>query len=198
MVIAFGDDETWTLGGSCEPVKDRRWNPRQLGKNVLNQKEKMVWVSLTSKVKTLLSCLNTDKFYNKEEVPWVSEINLAWTLFWWADSSCYNRKMFFLVEWYFKACDLFKGITNYNIGDGSTVLFWSDLWNGNVMQIKYPRLLSFARNKKTSVSQFLTNNNLDQFHLPLLEQAYQQYQSLQGYIQIIQVQPNTKDLWHYI
>jgi hypothetical protein len=138
-----------------------------------------------------------DKFYNKKEVPWVKliwhahysngQIPHATTekgSFWWRDI--------------LKLCDLFRGIANCNIGDGSTVLFWSDLWNGNVMQIKYPRLFSFARNKKISVSQFLTNNNLDQFHLPLSEQAYQEYQSLQGYIQTIQVQPNTKDSWHYI
>jgi hypothetical protein len=53
-------------------------------------------------------------------------------------------------------------------------------------------------NKKILVSQLFTYNNLDQFHIPLSEQAYQKYQSLQGYIETIQVQPNTKDSWHHI
>ena len=80
-------------------------------------------------------------------------------------------------------CDLFRGIANCKIGDGSTVLFWSDLWNDNVMQIKFPRLYSFAKNKNISVSQFLLNNSLQsQFHLPLSEQAYHEYQGLQEYI----------------
>ena len=49
------------------------------------------------------------------------------------------------------------------------------------------------------MSEFLLNNNIEsQFHLPLSEQAYQEYQTLQDYIQTLQVQPNTKDSWHYI
>ena len=67
--------------------------------------------------------------------------------------------------------------------NSQTVLFWSDLWNDNVMQSKFSRLFSFAKNKKISVLQFLSNNNLQsQFHLPLSEQAYQEYQRMQDYI----------------
>jgi hypothetical protein len=67
------------------------------------------------------------------------------------------------------------------------------------MQIKYPRLFSFAKEKKISVAQFLLNNNLEsQFHLPLSEQAFQEYQNLQDYIQTIQVHHGTKDSWRYI
>jgi len=102
--------------------------------------------------------------------------------FWWKDI--------------LKLCDLFRGIANCKLGDGSTVLFWSDLWNDNVMQSKFPRLFSFAKNKKIYVLQFLSNNNLQsQFHLPLSEQEYQR---MQYYIQSIQVQQDTKDSWHYI
>jgi len=105
--------------------------------------------------------------------------------FWWRDI--------------LKLCDLFRGIANCRIGDGSTVLFWSDLWNDNVMQVKFPRLYSFTRHKRISVSQFLLNNSLEsQFHLPLSEQAYQEFQSLQEYIQTIQVQQDSKDSWRYI
>ena len=123
-----------------------------------------------------------DKFYNRKEIPWVK---LVWHAhysngdiphatmdkgsFWWKDI--------------LKLCDLFRGITNCKLGDGSTVLFWSDLWNDNVMQSKFPRLFSFAKNKKISVLQFFSNNNLQsQFHLPLSEQAYQEYQIMQDYI----------------
>jgi len=64
------------------------------------------------------------------------------------------------------------------------------------MQSKFPRLFSFAKNKKIYVLQFLSNNNLQsQFHLPLSEQEYQR---MQYYIQSIQVQQDTKDSWHYI
>ena len=140
-----------------------------------------------------------DKFYNKKEILWVK---LIWHAhysngdiphassdrgsFWWRDI--------------LKLCDLFRGIANCKIGDGSTILFWSDLWNDNVMQIKFPRLYSFfAKNKNISVSQFLLNNSLrSQFHLPLSEQAYHEYQGLQEYIQTIQVEQHTKDSWSFL
>jgi hypothetical protein len=139
-----------------------------------------------------------DKFYNKKEIPWVK---LIWNAhypsgqvphattdkgcFWWRDI--------------LKLCDQFRGVAKCQIGDGSTVLFWSDLWNDNILQAKYPRLFSFAKNKIISVAQFLSNNTLEtQFHLPLSEQAYQEFQNLRDYIQTIQVSQNTKDSWHYI
>jgi len=69
-----------------------------------------------------------DKFYSKKEILWVKLIWYAHysngeiphaTIdkgsFWWRDI--------------LKLCDLFRGIANCKLGDGSTVLFWSDLWN---------------------------------------------------------------------
>jgi hypothetical protein len=37
-----------------------------------------------------------------------------------------------------------------------------------------------------------------QFHLPLSEQAFQEFQNLQSFIQSIQVQQGTKDTWSFI
>ena len=55
------------------------------------------------------------------------------------------------------------------------------------------------KTKKISVAKFLTSNTLDsQFHLPLSEQAYQEYLGLQELIQNIQVQEDSKDSWHYM
>jgi hypothetical protein len=139
-----------------------------------------------------------DKFYNKKDIPWVK---LIWNAhypqgqvphatidkgsFWWRDV--------------LKLCDLFRGIAECKIGDGSTVLFWSDLWNDNILQTRFPRLFSFARHKNISVAKFLENNTMEaQFYLPLSVQAFQEYQSLQDFIQDLQVNPNSKDSWHYI
>ena len=139
-----------------------------------------------------------DKFYNQKDVPWVK---LVWSSyysngqvphastdkgsFWWRDI--------------LKLCDLFRGISRCTVGNGSTVLFWSDVWNNNLLQDKFPRLYSYAKNKKISVAKFLTSNTLDsQFHLPLSEQAYQEYLGLQELIQNIQVQEDSKDSWHYM
>jgi hypothetical protein len=119
-----------------------------------------------------------DKFYNRRDIPWV---NLIWSShypngevphatkekgsFWWKDV--------------LKLADHFRGIVACKIGDGKTVLFWLDVWNDLLLQQRFPRLFSFAKNKNISVAQFLQNNQLEtQFHLPLSEQAYLEYQDL--------------------
>jgi hypothetical protein len=81
-----------------------------------------------------------DKFYNKRDIPWV---NLSWNThysngevphatkdrgsFWWKDL--------------LKLCDLFRGIATCQVGDGTMVLFWSDVWNNHLLQQKFPRLI---------------------------------------------------------
>jgi hypothetical protein len=109
-------------------------------------------INLRSQNKAVL-LKHLDKFYNKKDIPWVK---LIWNAhyphgqvprastdrgsFWWKDV--------------LKLCDMFRGIAKCNIGDGSIVLFWSDLWNGNILESKFPRLYSFARNKNISVANF--------------------------------------------
>jgi hypothetical protein len=138
-----------------------------------------------------------DKFYNKKDIPWVKIIWNSYYSngevphaskdkgsFWWRDVQ--------------KLVDQFRGIATCTVGDGTSVLFWSDVWNGNLLQQKFPRLFSFAKNKNILVAQFLMNNQLEtQFHLPLSEQAFLEYQELQEIISSIQVDNEAKDSWHY-
>jgi hypothetical protein len=68
-----------------------------------------------------------------------------------------------------------------------------------VMQYKFPRLFSYAKNKDISVAQFLISNQLhEQFHLPLCVEAFQEYQQMQQIIQQIQISSQNKDTCHYI
>jgi hypothetical protein len=68
-----------------------------------------------------------------------------------------------------------------------------------MMQHKFFRLFSYAKNKDISVAQFLTNNQLHgQFHLPLSVEAFQEHQQMQQIIQQIQISTQDKDSWHYI
>jgi len=85
------------------------------------------------------------KFYNKKDIPWVQ---LVWFRyyrngkvphasrevgsFWWKDL--------------LRLSVLYRGIARCQLGDGSTVLFWEDLWNTEVLAQKYPCLYSFVRN----------------------------------------------------
>jgi hypothetical protein len=94
---------------------------------------------------------------------------------------------------------MFRGIANCKVGNGSTVLFWSDVWNSHLLQNIFPRLYSFAKNKTISVMLFLQNNSLEQqFHLPLSGQAYQEFQEMQELIELTLVLPEAKDTWSYI
>jgi hypothetical protein len=51
----------------------------------------------------------------------------------------------------FKLVDLYRWIAPYKVGDGSTMLFWLDVWNDHLLQDKFPRLFSYAKNKSISV-----------------------------------------------
>jgi hypothetical protein len=130
---------------------------------------------------------------SKQNIPWV---NLIWNSyysngkvpraskekgsFWWKDV--------------LKLSVLFRGIASCKVEDGSTVLFWSDVWNDHLIQQKLPRFYSFAKNKNISVFAFLQNDSLEaQFHLPLSDQAFQEYLQFQQLIQQVQVSENSKD-----
>jgi hypothetical protein len=107
-------------------------------------------IDLRSQNKELL-LKHLDKFYNKADIPWV---NLIWNTyysngevphatkdkgsFWWID-------VLKLVDW-------FRGIAKCKVGNGSLVLFWEDIWNDHLLQQRFPRLYSFAKNKKIFVA----------------------------------------------
>jgi hypothetical protein len=92
-----------------------------------------------------------------------------------------------------KYCDLFRGVTTCKIENGTTVLFWND----SVIQDRFCRLYTYARNKSISVAKFLSEDNmLCHFHLPLSVQAYQELMQLQELIQQLQLPQDTdKDSW---
>lgn len=72
--------------------------------------------------------------------------------------------------------DKFRGVASCAVGNGTSVLFWLDVWNGHYPQEKLPRLFSFAKNQKISVAAFLSITDMtSHFHLPLSEQAHQEY-----------------------
>ena len=134
-----------------------------------------------------------DKFFNRKDLPWV---NLIWDKHYRNDrlpNSTAPRGSFWWRD-ILKLLDKYKGMASVLVFNGKTCLFWDDVWNDQVRRIQYPELHSFAKNKRTSMAQFLLNNSLEaQFHLPLSEQAFEEYQRLQDYIQAFQVQENTKD-----
>jgi hypothetical protein len=71
-----------------------------------------------------------DKFYNRKDIPWVK---LIWS------THCSNGEVPHITKdrgsfWWrdvLKSVDQLRGIASCKVGDGKTVLFWSDVWNGH-------------------------------------------------------------------
>jgi hypothetical protein len=88
-------------------------------------------------------------FYNNADLPWVKLIRNAYYYdevphavivcgsFWW-------RSIMSLSNYY-------RQITSCKIGDDSSVLFWSDVWLAEPLEVTYSRLFSFAKDKLASV-----------------------------------------------
>ena len=89
---------------------------------------------------------NLHKFFNKVDTPWVQLIwdkhygngrlpsQIKKGSFWWRDN--------------LKLLDAFKEMAMVNIQNGSTCLFWFDLWGGQVQNQTYLELFSFAKTRK--------------------------------------------------
>jgi hypothetical protein len=91
------------------------------------------------------------KFYNKEDIPWVQLIwNTHYTNGQVPHASL--EKGSFWFRDIMKFCDHFRGIASANVGRGDTTLLWQDVWNGHHLKSELPRIYSYARNRKISVS----------------------------------------------
>lgn len=136
-----------------------------------------------------------NKFYSKENIPWVS---LIWNKyysnrvphatrelgsFWWKDV--------------FRLNILFRQVTKCDdLGNGTSVCFWDDFWLDEILAHKYPRLASFARSDGVSVFDTMQAEDLDTlFFLPLSDQAWEELESLQMHLQNLPYDQNSSDKW---
>lgn len=80
-----------------------------------------------------------------------------------------------------KLVDLSKSMAKCNIGDGKSVLFWTDLWHSNCVHIKFPHLFTFVRDPGISVHSATQMEFLeDLFQPPLSVQAYEEFLQLEN------------------
>lgn len=85
-----------------------------------------------------------------------------------------------------------------NIGDGTSTLFWKDLWCGQILAETHPRAFSYSSNEDTTVRNFLQMESLrDGFHLPLSSQAREEVLQLQNIVAGYQIDIDNKDAWVY-
>lgn len=88
------------------------------------------------------------KFFTRADIPWV---HLVWDNYYNNGKlPGQNKEGSFWWKNVVKLLDKYKGIASAWVSDGSTVLFWMDTWNEQVLFLEFPQLFSFARNKLIS------------------------------------------------
>jgi hypothetical protein len=65
----------------------------------------------------------------------------------------------------------FRGLAACIIGNGRSVCFWEDIWNGSLLKLEYPQLFSYTRDPKVSVKTFMSQDVADNFLPPLSMEA---------------------------
>lgn len=135
------------------------------------------------------------KFFNKEDIPWVS---LIWEKhydngklpgevkkgsFWWRDV--------------LNLLDKFKGMAKVQIADGNSCSLWEDLWGDDILAAQCPELFSFAKKKITFANGLAQSPIHSLFHLPLSQEAHDQMLRLQETFQSTTL-TDSLDSWHYI
>jgi hypothetical protein len=142
---------------------------------------------------------NLHKFYNRLDIPWV---NLVWSSYYSQGQLPGNHlEGSFWWKAHLKLLDKFKGISRCHIGDGKSTLFWTDLWESECIMHKYPHLLTFAKSTDLSVKQVMETEFLeDLFHLPLSQQAFSEFESLENLCDTTMrtIQQGNIDQWSYI
>lgn len=134
-----------------------------------------------------------NKFFNREDIPWVS---LIWESYY--DSGCLpgqSKKGSFWWRDILKLLDKFKGIAKVNVNNAQSCYLWLDLWNNRVPQQAFPELFSFVKTKNTILIRAKQMDSLlELFHLPLSQQAFFQFEQLQLDLQQLEI-TDMPDSW---
>jgi hypothetical protein len=139
---------------------------------------------------------NLHKFLNKADIPWV---HLIWEKH-YSNGRLPNhvRKGSFWWRDILKLLDNFKGMSSVLARDGTSCNLWEDCWHGQPLQLQFPQLHSFAKKPGIALSSALNSSDVsDLFHLPLSDEAFAQFHSLQLLLQNQQNIAGT-DRWAYI
>jgi hypothetical protein len=91
----------------------------------------------------LLKHLHT--FYNHDSTPWVQ---LIWDSYYYgAVPHAVTLAGSFWWKGIIKLFDQYRLLTKCAMGNGSSILFWSDLWDDQTIACQFDRLFSFAKDK---------------------------------------------------
>ena len=77
----------------------------------------------------------------------------------------------------------FRAFSVVHIQNGQSCLFWTNKWNQQPLQLQYPKLYSFARDKCITISKLFSHSHIENlFILPLSAEAFNQLQIVQSFI----------------
>jgi hypothetical protein len=133
-----------------------------------------------------------NKFYCKENIPWVQ---LVWNLYPQGAPHAQSSRGSFWWRDVFSFVHDYRSITRCIIGSGNSVLFWKDLWHTDgLLCDQFPRLYSFALDEDVTVADMARAPDLSlMFVLPLSAQAFQELSQIHMYLQGLVSGPNDKD-----
>ena len=95
-----------------------------------------------------------------------------------------------------KLADGYRQLTTCEVGNGTSVLFWSDNWKQHSLEETYPHLFSFAKDKLCSLKQALSITEVSQaFHTPLSSEAMVELRNLQTDLHGMTLNSETNDRW---
>jgi hypothetical protein len=142
---------------------------------------------------------NLHKYFNNLDIPWVHLVKESYYSS--GNLPTVNLEGSFWWKSHLKLLDIYKAMARCNIGDGSSVSFWTDLWENNCLHQTFPHLVTFAKFTDWTVEKVVHTEYLeDMFHLPLSQQAYEEFQSLESLCQrtLRTIHAGNKDTWTYI
>jgi hypothetical protein len=136
------------------------------------------------------------KFFNHSDLPWV---HLIWNKYYLSRGLPGHRNIgSFWWKSMIKLLPNFKGLASPVIGNGGAISFWDDQWSQCIPRQNFPELFSFAKNTKLTIKEAKEQEQFDGFfHLPISEQAYDQYLVLKGSWEQL-VLSDAHDRWQYI
>lgn len=90
--------------------------------------------------------------------------------------------------------DIYHGVTEVKIGDGSMSLVWKDLWLDQTLELSHPRAFSHTKLEDASTATLLAMTDIQNgFHLPLSQQAREEVRDLQNRTALTMPDVDTKD-----
>lgn len=102
------------------------------------------------------------KYGTEQEALWRRVVEVKYGSLWGGYCSRIVRGPYGVSLWKYirKGWDTFLPLLSYNVGDGSLVRFWHDLWCGEAaLKVAYPELFAISSDKDESVAALMLFRN---------------------------------------